>query len=278
MTISKGQLVIVSFGVVAFAWFLLSNFGKSITLIPPIAAETQYSHQSTTSNNKIDLAIQQRLPPNPMTPKEEQTDVKQAVVPAPTSTASEQIKNWKMERGTDLSSDPEYESYNGETLRTLGNSGDIRALAVLSNKYAGYPDEKSQRFAAAARMKAAMYGSTYATKQQAIRAMQLRINAKSDVERKNLLLEGMAWYKLGLLRGDPTYYFKEIESPTYVNEGIELNAKDFEKINEITHRIYSSLEASRNKIGLGNFDNSAPVAVADYFKEIDPRKNGVVGY
>lgn len=271
----KGKIVALGLGVISVT--LLFFVGVNIKPSPTVTTEPQSLSQSNISDTQ--LAAVTEDPQEPIAISVQDSDSKKEVAIKINNPAEqEELAKWKLKRGTDLSHDPEYESYDSDTLRKLGNSGDIRALAVLSNKYAGYPDAKGQRFAAAARIKAAMYGSTYATKQQAIHAMQMRATAKNDTERKTLLLEGMAWYKLGLLIGDPTYYFKEIESPTYVNEGVELTATDFEKINEMTHRIYSSLEASRNKVGLGNFDNSMPAVVEDYFKKIDPRKNGVIGY
>jgi hypothetical protein len=276
----KGKMV--ALGLVAATIVLLFFASVNIKPSSTVTTEPQSLPQSNISNTQLAAVTENLQEPIAITLQDkdsQSSDVKNEVIAKINNAAEqEELTKWKLKRGTDLSHDPEYESYDSDTLRKLGNSGDIRALAVLSNKYAGYPDAKSQRFAAAARMKAAMYGSTYATKQQAIRAMQLRATAKNDTERKNLLLEGMAWYKLGLLIGDPTYYFKEIESPAYVNEGIALSAKDFEKIDEMAHRIYSSLEASRNKVGLGNFDNSMPAVVEDYFNKIDPRKNGVIGY
>lgn len=190
----------------------------------------------------------------------------------------EYITRWMQERGAQLESVPEYKGYSDETLEKLADGGDIRALAILADKYGSKYDEVSQRKASAARTKAAIYGSTYALEQEAVHYEKLAYLANDENKKKAYIMESMAMRKVSVLRGYPINYLADLRSPEYMSLKIDLNQNDFIAINSAAQNIYNILLEKRQSLGLGDFDNSVPEIVQRHFDDLDPRKEGVKGY
>ncbi len=191
---------------------------------------------------------------------------------------SEFVTRWMRERGAQLENIPEYKSYSDETLEKLADGGDIRALAILADKYGGKYDEVSQRKASAARTKAAIYGSTYALEQEAVHYEKLAYLTNDQNKKKAYMIESMAMRKVSVLRGYPVNYLADLRSPEYKSLKIDLNENDFMAINSAAQNIYNTLLERRQSLGLGDFDNSVPEILQRHFDDLDPRKEGVKGY
>lgn len=163
-------------------------------------------------------------------------------------------------RGPDEQSD--YQNYDLETLKKLGDSGDIRALHMLAGKAESIGESNAILFSAA------IHGSTGALSQIALSLeTEFDIRNKSVEERKPYIMESLAYYDAAQLRGD---WWGNIQGKDSLLKRYPTEFLDVEKayIQNRAQEIYDDLQQKRTQMGLGDFDNSVPDEVIKFYEEM----------
>lgn len=191
-----------------------------------------------------------------------------------TSQEEAEVKNWCSARGAKCALEQQdekiYESYDIATLESLSNSGDVRAMTHLAERYAkdfidkGEPDKgfelRNQLY-----FKAASYGST-----DALLKLGLAANTgtfKSQFQGRELALEALAYYEVAAMRGDRFGKVLLGNLPVRENE-LVLTDADYAYIETRAEEIYQGLQRKRHELELGEFDNEVPESVKRYFDRI----------
>jgi hypothetical protein len=176
-----------------------------------------------------------------------------------------EINAWLSARGyrpnfTDID---EYASYDKATVEQLAQNGDIRAMQRLGDLLlgvdAGFAKSKS------AFTDAAVHGSTAAM--EAIGTVLesfVYSNAKTVLEKREAVLDVLAWYNAAALRGDRLPISESAGSFIRINK-IGLSDQDRVEIQARSQKIYDDLLQKRRALGLGEFDNTVPDSVNKYF-------------
>lgn len=176
-----------------------------------------------------------------------------------------ELEEWKAARGY-VTNANEYGGYSESILLDLAKNGDVQALITL-----GELRYRTQGFNGAAPfyLKAAVRGSTDALERIAsIEEISHYSNAKSPEEKQRYMLKTLAWYKVASLRGDrlPELF---MGNAFIANNAINLSAADNQRVAAIAEDLYKGMQDARNKLGLGDFDNSAPDSVKRYFEILE---------
>ncbi len=151
-----------------------------------------------------------------------------------------------------------YESYDEETLRQLGEGGDIRALQTLARRMDGYEDREEHR---ALLEKAAVYNSTWALGNLGLGySTSGRYVAKSPEEKKAMYIEALAYYAAAQIRGDWTHAIR-MGSSLRKEVDVTFTEEDELQVQKRAQEIYDDLQSRRHVLELGDFDNSIPEAV-----------------
>lgn len=167
--------------------------------------------------------------------------------------------------------DSDYRSYSLDALLALGEQGDTKALIIMSNKlresYLDVDENEAlsnwQESIAANHM-AVAYGATQplGTIALAIETQKLRgqLATLEQQQIKEVVLEMLSLYQVGILRGDSTMLTK---AQALVDKyQVDISKKDKEVIYERGLQKYSEFTAVREKLGLDEFDNAVPAYVA----------------
>jgi len=159
----------------------------------------------------------------------------------------------------------DYDVYKIETLKLMGEQGDLKALDMLAHKFRINNDYVN---AAKAYNKAAAFGSTYALIQ--LGAMQYN-TAVNDEERFLRSLDQLAYHQAAILRGDIQVLYAASATIEYLPK--KLMEDDFVVIQEKGTKIYQDLENRRKMMGLGKFEdfnkeNSYPENIKGYYKSV----------
>ncbi len=163
----------------------------------------------------------------------------------------------------------EYDSYDFATLHQLADSGDLHAMHKLAHLYISDAYHKQYGFKAAEDMlmRAALYGSSYALAVIADFKHSQRFSAASELDKRHLTIVSMAYFRAAELRGD---YWGSItmRDPLLKINPIVLEPEEKESIESFAQAIYTQLEAQRESMGLGEFDNSVPASVTKLFESL----------
>jgi hypothetical protein len=155
-----------------------------------------------------------------------------------------------------------YDNYNIDTLKKLGDDGDLRALdkLVRSSKNA---DESKQLLE-----KAAIFGSTQALAELGVMANTIYLSPNKTIEEKKaIMIESLAYYEAAQIRGDWTANM-DFGRILQKQQQIDLTEADKAEIQERAKVIYDDLQTKRTAMGLGDFDNSIPDSVMKYYEEM----------
>lgn len=177
-------------------------------------------------------------------------------------------KEWEAARGYVNDAD-EYGGYSEAILLDLAKNGDVRALTALAQlRY------RTHGFDGAANLyyKAATRGSTEALLRLGIIEDTSHYgNAKTETEKKLSMLRVLAWYRVASLRGDRGPELMMGNAFIRMNN-IHLSEAENKQIAASAEAIYRRMQDERNKLGLGEFDNSVPDSVKRFF-DIQEKEN-----
>ena len=156
-----------------------------------------------------------------------------------------------------------YDGYAEDALIALGDNGDLRALRVLANRYmnSGEVDKWS-----AALDKAVVYGSTAALMEIGSYKVGMADYISDTKEKQAQLIEGLAWYEVGIKRGDD--YYRLLKEQTIERYGISVKPAGGGLIEARAFEILSELEKKRIALGLPQFDNSQPREMIEYHQRV----------
>lgn len=175
---------------------------------------------------------------------------------------------WLESRGNFLGvGTSEYDNYDFSTLQQLVGSGDLHAMHKLAQLYISGPylGEYGYRAAEDMLMRAAIYGSSSALAEIADFKYTQRLVAESELDKRHLVIVSLSYYRAAELRGD--YWGSlNVRDPLLTKEPIMLQLEEKESIESLAQAIYTQLEAQREKMGLGAFDNSVPESVLGLFE------------
>jgi len=180
---------------------------------------------------------------------------------------------WRKELGYFVNGEVDnYASYSIETLEALGDQGDLVALEALANIYF----ETVQKEQALQTLeKAAIHGSTNALYALGALAKSSLYSAEvkgvsSGPDYQEGLIGWLSYSEVAIRRGD-----LEIKEDTEIGlkvHGIELSEPDKIAINLAADEIYSRLNESRQRLGLGEFNNEIPDYVSGYYQNLQDLK------
>lgn len=195
-------------------------------------------------------------------------------IPPISPAAFEKINKWRTERGYNLGGVAgdinEYEGYSDETLKSLINNGDMRAMIALADrmleKYENYPEYKTTEALDKRRMelyyKASLHGSTYAAIKLA-NVAEYGLHNPSPDQKRAQELESLAWKAFASKRGDRGSFFNGLHVLDAQDKG--LTPMEEQAVLNRSNRIYDYLLEQRQALGLGDFDNS----VSEEVKHLD---------
>lgn len=175
----------------------------------------------------------------------------------------DEVLNWQASRGWFDTSGTlgTITKYPEETLKQLAENGDLKALHLLA--YSA-PAAESKLLLT----KAAIHGSTRALFSLGNNAFILNdVYQNSPEEKKRpVLREAAAYISVAARRGD-LYNFKYMGIGLYESRfNMKLSENDLNLVSSSAQDIYNSLESQRIELGLGQFDNSIPPAIKEYFR------------
>ena len=173
------------------------------------------------------------------------------------------IREWQRERfGSNniLIAQIDYKDYDLETLKLLGEQGDITALNFLGYKYIMQHDTQK---AIDAYYHAAVLGSTA--------SLNLISLLKADGVDKSVPFsrerEIFVYLQAAILRGDMESL--NTAKGFFSLQKVEFNEIDKQYIQENGGKIYNELIASRESLGLSEFDNSMPDFMIEYNRKVE---------
>jgi len=171
----------------------------------------------------------------------------------------EEYIRWARERGLEVTED-DYDSYSLETIKALAKQGDIRALDILAESIRENDGnlEKAENIY----IESAARGSLNAV-DEIISIKYKKINSfnDSDAERaKKNAVEALAWIQIGKRRGQLDIAPDRLRNFDHYTQqlGIPLSLEDYKEADSLARQIYEDLQAKRNRLALGEFDNSIP--------------------
>lgn len=158
-----------------------------------------------------------------------------------------------------------YENYPEETLNTLADQGDARAMLILATKHmlrANFNAAEKYFLDASIRGYTVSLGTLAGIKfVQAKRNTQINNTAMSSEE----IESAFAWLEVGLMRGDKALLFnKSTYELTYPHDETTR-----QRIIAKAEVYYEQLNQQRIQLGLGEFDNTYPKAMDVIFSQWD---------
>ncbi len=187
---------------------------------------------------------------------------------AGTPSEAEVVRKWEESRGRfDEESLKDYAGYGLDTLKSLVENGDVKAMIALARLYVSeqYAGEYGVKYSMPLLKVAAIHGSSYAMELYAIQyEAEHFVNGTSD---RNVLLEVLSWNNAAALRGD--VYPNNSATLDLRRKNIQLNAEEIQAIRNRSAEIYQQLLSERRNMGLGDFDDSVPVEVQKYFAYLE---------
>lgn len=165
-----------------------------------------------------------------------------------------------------------YESYPEETLKTLTDQGDARAMLMLGTQHmfnANF-DATEKYF-----LDASIRGYTISLGELAnVKFMQAKKSIQTNnIEESNHMTEdAFAWLEVGLIRGDKAMSFNKSTYALTYPQSVAAR----QRITDKADVYYEQLSQHRIQLGLGEFDNTYPKAMDVIFSQSDSNapKNG----
>ena len=182
------------------------------------------------------------------------------------SDETKEIKEWFSSKGYFTKEDSAvYESYNDETLKSLGKQGDLLALDLLISRSAGNEKAVMQYITVGA-----VYGSTTALDSLTIYTAPKSTNNMTEESRRPAALETLAVTKVIEMRGDRS--LAQSSKVSFLNSykrryDTDLKISDDEQkyVDSRAQEIYDQLQKIRHEVGLGDFDNTEPTSIKKVF-------------
>ncbi len=179
-----------------------------------------------------------------------------------------QVKSWFDARGYVYwgEANNEYGSYSEDTLKKLSESGDIRAMKHLGKLYyRQFGFEKAKEVY----VNAAAYGSTDAMHTIATNtSISVYDRAKTSEDKQAAAIETLAWYNAANLRGDRWPNIGGAKNFISINN-VQVTKEVSDQIQKRSQEIYDDLAQQRRSLGLGEFDNTIPASVEQYFQQLE---------
>lgn len=254
-------IIVILLGVMISAYFLLENNHRELSAVRPnVEATNNVGDQSLpdTARNRALPALEISLSAG--------DDKKQTWSPMGDEASKAKVMAWFAARGNygfygpDMQDD--YKNYDSETLQKLSETGDVRAMHILSDR-AGSLDESRKIL-----HRAAVFGSTEAlTQMGTIEQINNGIREMNPEERKEIIMESLSYYEAAEIRGD---WWPKIQNHESLLErfSVELSQQEKDRVVRRGKEIYDELQENRYKLGLGNFDNSVPDEVIKFYEEM----------
>ncbi len=159
----------------------------------------------------------------------------------------------------------DYEHYDQKTLEALADNGDLKAIDALGDLYLNKGDAKT---AAIYFERGAVRGSTFAIETLGI-ILTPGVSTQEE-NRRSQVLESLAMIKTMALRGDDARADMEnetlIKHYEYLYETkLDLTQEEQQQIDKRATDIYNTWQEKRREMGLGDFDNSQPRGVKNFF-------------
>jgi hypothetical protein len=176
--------------------------------------------------------------------------------------AGEVIDRWKFDKGympNDAYKIDEYSRFDVKTLKIMSDNGDIIAQTELISRFTAEEDRKREI------NKALAMGSTAAIIHRGVLYDNEYKLAKSDELRHEALLNRLALYEFGVLRGDR---YHQIDAEYSLLRNIQLSEADRRIISERGKALYEQLQLQRIELGMGDFDNSVPPEVKKFHDDL----------
>lgn len=187
---------------------------------------------------------------------------------AGTPSEAEVVRKWEESRGRfDEESLKDYAGYDLETLKSLVENGDIKAMIALARLYVSeqYSGDYGVKYSMPLLKVAAIHGSSYAMELYAIQyESEHFVNGTND---RSVLLETLSWNNAAALRGD--VYPNNSATLDLRRKNIQLRSEELQAIRNRSEQIYQQLLSERKGMGLGDFDDSVPTEVQKYFSFLE---------
>lgn len=181
----------------------------------------------------------------------------------------EEVEQWKISRGYFSMSDIQtYAHYGAETIKKLAMEGDLKAIEVLARMQIQAGAELHE--IVTTYFYGAIFGSTKAIGMAGNISKPNPGSSRFSGEKgadlfKKESLEALAIYQVSLLRGD-----REVQPTiTEVRKNLSLTPNEEQLIQDRAQEIYQDLLDRRKQLGLGDFDNTVPEKVDDYFNAME---------
>ncbi len=161
----------------------------------------------------------------------------------------------------------DYEDYDNETLTRLTETGDIKAMDILSGRYIAAGENAKALFYA---KKATVYGSIGAITKLSILASPNILTPENERQRK--YIEALALTNIIAMRGNP-FLADLTKNQTMMSYNSDfknstaLTAEDEENIKSVAVAIFNNIKQERLKLGLGEFEET-PASAKKYMDVI----------
>ncbi|WP_020207535.1 hypothetical protein [Gilvimarinus chinensis] len=169
--------------------------------------------------------------------------------------------------------DEDYKVYDLETLLSLAEGGDVKAMKVAALKMM---DKSEKAESAEESLKyhesylellesAVVYGDREVLgllRTKYVDGSPLLMDSASEAEKANAMIEALAYYEFLGLRGDfgGKYYGQKFFFKSFMPEKTSLSSIEVRGVKKRAKDIYDHYEGQRLELGLGPFDNSIPEA------------------
>jgi hypothetical protein len=174
-----------------------------------------------------------------------------------------EVKEWFNRMGYPAFDTNEYSSYDQKALEKLAKNGDVRAINLLAQMIygtEGFDASKSLYLEGAAR------GSTDSINSIALITYIERLRGVTDdIQRQSVVVDLLAWSKVGKLRGDEFSYLNGGRS--YIQDYV-ISEEQEANSDKLAQQYYQQLQIKRDELGLGAFDNSVPESVKNFFDQL----------
>ena len=157
-----------------------------------------------------------------------------------------------------------YASYDVETLEALGDQGDLRAWHTLANVYLEQLNEEKM---IETLKKAAVHGSAVAItrlgrdKRHGMYSFLTGYDSELD---KGAVIGWLAHSEVAHRLGHPDTQRHSTDTLESTNLHLHLTESDWQEIDRAADSLFAELEASRQELGLGEFNTELPEHVIGY--------------
>lgn len=158
-----------------------------------------------------------------------------------------------------------YRNYSEEVLQALGNDGDLAALAVLAGRYTENDYDQFKNVV----LKSIVYGSiSFAQVQADLYSTQSEFElanpngGNSELAKQDFLLS-LSWYEFIKMRGGGDAVTQLIDA-RIDKSAFSISPADRATIQSQGAAIYDELSNERQRLGVGEYDNSVPPGLENF--------------